>query len=278
MELRINLDNREEVAAGVSLLQMFLAGAVPPQMPAAVEAELRAVLQGGLATPPYSSQAADTRAPLTSASASPELATGGFLTAPDPAAVFGGAPAVVPLPPSIPTSATPSIVVPPPPANIAPTIPTPGPAGSGAVASSVELDSKGLPWDERIHSSGKTRVKGDVWRVKGGVPPERVAQVEAELRAAMGNALPAAPTVTTQAPAMAVGASSPTITASLDPATFEQLMPRITAAVVGGLLPATAVGEACTINGLPSVVALQQNPQFVPLVWASLKQQHPALQ
>ena len=54
-------------------------------------------------------------------------------------------------------------------------------------------------------------------------------------------------------------------------------MPRITAAVTAGIMPPTAVGAACAAHGVASVVTLQQSPQFVPLVWATLKQQYPAL-
>lgn len=85
-------------------------------------------------------------------------------------------------------------------------------------------------------------------------------------------AIPTAPPVASLAPAATVAPS-----ASADPATFEQLMPRITAAVTAGIMPPTAVGAACAAHGVASVVTLQQSPQFVPLVWATLKQQYPAL-
>jgi len=54
-------------------------------------------------------------------------------------------------------------------------------------------------------------------------------------------------------------------------------MPRVSAAVAGGLLPANALNDACVANGLPSIVGLQQNPACVPLVWATLRMQYPAL-
>lgn len=61
-----------------------------------------------------------------------------------------------------------------------------------------ELDSEGLPWDARIHSSGKSRLKSDdTWKKLRGVDPELVKQVEAELRAALH---PAAPEAATPAP------------------------------------------------------------------------------
>ena len=42
------------------------------------------------------------------------------------------------------------------------------------------VDQKGVFWDERIHSSGKSLLKDGSWKPKRGVSPELKAQVEAE--------------------------------------------------------------------------------------------------
>lgn len=44
------------------------------------------------------------------------------------------------------------------------------------------VDSRGIPWDARIHSSNKETVGGGVWRKRRGVEDSVVATVEAELR------------------------------------------------------------------------------------------------
>lgn len=297
MKLEIDLGDRAEIAAAVPLLQLILDTApktcgdqchaqevvtlrVPADVAAAVEAN-PAGAAASLYEEARAALAADTRPPVHALSSD----VGG----PDAAAIFGGAQPAAPLAPSTPPPATPNIVVPPPPANTAPTTPTHGAASSGAVASSVGLDSKGLPWDERIHAGSKAKVKDGSWRMKKELDPAHVAAVEAELRGRMSGNL-VVPTTSTP-PLVA-----PTITASLpaapaidpaavfggaavapEPTTFEQLMPRITAAVTAGLMPATAVGAACAAQGLASVVMLQQSPQFVPLVWATLKQQYPGV-
>lgn len=72
---------------------------------------------------------------------------------------------------------------------------TPQPAGA--------LDSRGFPWDERIHSKtgsgGGALNKDGTWRGKRGVSNDLVKTVETELRAAgygqasIGEALPATP-------------------------------------------------------------------------------------
>lgn len=290
MKLAINLAVREEVAAGHALLAAILGGELSGGVTQAAHTVTETV--GDISrteTKSLYQEFKDTQAASL-------VVPGMTITAPgipqldgkviaDAAAVFGGAAAPAPLIPSPPSAVLPAGNVPPPPANTAPNPANPGLASSAAPATpagSVDLDAKGLPWDERIHSSGKTRVKGDVWRTKGGVPPERIAAVEAELRARMGNAPIAAPTATTQAPVAPVGASLPTTTAlppvaATDPETFEQLLPRITAGVTAGILPATALNAACAAQGLASIVALQAAPAYVPFVWAALKQQYPTL-
>lgn len=55
-------------------------------------------------------------------------------------------------------------------------------------------------------------------------------------------------------------------------------MPRVTQATISGILPPTALQQVCGTLGLPSVVALQTNPAFVPHAWAQLKAAYPALQ
>ena len=52
------------------------------------------------------------------------------------------------------------------------------------------VDSRGLPWDERIHSDNKEKGKDGVWRRRRGVDPTFEKQVEAELYAAAGKTSP----------------------------------------------------------------------------------------
>lgn len=300
MKLSIDLADREEIAAAVPLLQLILDNT--PK-----------TCGGQCASRPAEVPLAPSGAPVLD-------------TLQDPAAVFGGA--AVPLAPAaapsiagaapLPTAPEATMVntstATPTPAPVppAPTAPATGaPAASAAapttLASSVELDSKGLPWDERIHAGTKTKIKSGEWKAKKGVDDALVSQVEAELRARLaatpaaaavppapaaapvadpaavfgsaGVAVPPAPTIPTAPPAAPLAPVVPAAPSAVaDPTTFEQLMPRITAAVSANVLPPTAVGQACAAHGVASVVTLQQQPQFVPLVWATLKQTYPALQ
>lgn len=181
-----------------------------------------------------------------------------------------------------------------------------------AQAPAVELDSRGLPWDSRIHASTKSKKKDGSWTSLRGLKDEgKVKQIEAELRASVAASqgaqlgaivqaqgatpLPSGPSpmqsglspqlgaAVTPQPGMNGGQTaaslptSPTATAG-DPVTFEQLMPRVTQATIAGVLPPTALQQVCGALGLPSVVALQTNPAYVPHAWAQLKAAYPALQ
>lgn len=71
-------------------------------------------------------------------------------------------------------------------------------AGATAPVAGVELDSTGLPWDARIHSTPPSLTKKGPWRAKKNLNQLTAHAVEAELRAAL-----AAPAAGTAAPAPA---------------------------------------------------------------------------
>lgn len=53
-------------------------------------------------------------------------------------------------------------------------------------AGNVDVDSEGLPWDGRIHSSNKKKLaKDDTWQLRRGIDAAIVEQVKAELRQVM---------------------------------------------------------------------------------------------
>lgn len=132
-----------------------------------------------------------------------------------------GAPAVppatpvsaVPLPPPVPPAPSVAAVdlfptapevppagVPAPPTVAAPPVPTdtasaapPAPATTSNPAAGVELDKNGLPWDARIHSGSREKIKDGTWRQRRNLPDGERERVEAELRILM--ALPANVTV-----------------------------------------------------------------------------------
>ena len=60
-------------------------------------------------------------------------------------------------------------------------------AATAAVSAGIELDAKGLPWDERIHSSNKAKKADGSWHKRKGLADGVFEQVEAELRAQYPN-------------------------------------------------------------------------------------------
>jgi len=178
---------------------------------------------------------------------------------PDEAAAAFGVPAT-PLAGSTPVIAGGSTVAPPPPANTAPITTTPGVASSAG----VELDSKGLPWDGRIHAESKGKIADGSWRKKRQIDPALVAQVEAELRQVMG-AAPAAP--------LAQGVAPAPTPVSVAASTIAQSVPTgaVPLPVAPPPAPAPVVGAAPTMPAAPNVAPAGEVPQdarqqFVGLV------------
>ena len=52
-----------------------------------------------------------------------------------------------------------------------------------AAIAAAELDSNGLPWDERIHAGTKSKNQDGSWKKRKGVPEDVMDAVTAELRA-----------------------------------------------------------------------------------------------
>lgn len=188
-------------------------------------------------------------------------------------------------------------ITPPPAAPAAP--PTAPPAASG------ERDSKGMPWDGRIHASSKAKVADGSWRYKRNVDDAVIAPIEAEIRAtlaapavAVGGAAPAfgahpfqqqpeqpAPVVAPPVAAAPVAPPPPAapVAVPVAPATgitppdatpamtYATLMASLPPKIVSGELTASQMQEACEQYGVASIAALAQRPDLVPFIAAALK-------
>lgn len=106
------------------------------------------------------------------------------------------------------------------------------------IAVNSERDSRGLPWDERIHSGNKEKGKDGVWRRRRGVSPEVEAQVEAELRG--------------QAPAKKV--------APFGSMTPEQYQQAVTPAPVAAPVPMPTTEHRVSLPVGPDVLSAAQIP------------------
>ncbi len=133
------------------------------------------------------------------------------------------------------------------------------PVTTAAAPAGVEVDSDGLPWDHRIHALGAGGAhnklkKTQQWKKKRGVDAALVAEVEAELRAAM-SAGPANPVVTEPAPAgnaaTAAVEPSPAPASPASPAAA----PTTAAAAVQPASPAPAPAPAGGTTTFPALMA-----------------------
>lgn len=82
--------------------------------------------------------------------------------------------------------------------------------GPQSFVNGVEVDSEGLPWDKRIHSSARSKVKDGPWKKLRGVDSALVAQVEAELRQNMAPEIPAPAGKEPEVPVAAATPEAPT--------------------------------------------------------------------
>jgi hypothetical protein len=178
-----------------------------------------------------------------------------------------------------------------PPAPPAPGVtPAPPPA-----AGSVELDANGLPWDERIHASTKTKKQDGSWKRKSGIEDSLVESVTTELRAtypAPAPATPAAPPAPPPAglgdiptsldrrtpaappappPAPPAGSSAPE-----QPTDFSSFMRLSGAFFAGGKLTMADVNAlTMELTGSPSPIELKKRDDakdWWPVLWASVQE------
>ena len=239
------------VAAGATT-----APALDPEIAALVkdDGEFQAsVAFGGHGSPELDADAAKLNAIFGQGAAGPTLADVGLA----PAQAFGvpAAPLVV----STPAIAAGAIVAPPPPANTAPITTTPGVASSVA---GVDLDTKGMPWDNRIHAESKGKIADGTWRKKRNLDPALVATVEAELHQVMGAAPAPLAQGVAPAPTPVSVAASTTVPPAPTGAVPQPVAPPPAPAPVAGAAPSMPAAPSAA----PGEVPADARQQFVGLV------------
>jgi hypothetical protein len=160
-------------------------------------------------------------------------------------------------------------------------------APTARVLGTAELDSDGLPWDDRIHAGSKTKLaKTGQWKKKRGVEDERVRQVEAELRLLMSVPSPAAtPSVFAESdaaaaftvpkpsvpPATAPEFAPPATPSAVTPASEIRTMAELTKAIIAaGLDMQTDVLPVLQSNGVQSLPLLGARSDLIPAIAAQL--------
>ena len=151
----------------------------------------------------------------------------------------------------------------------------------------IEIDSEGLPYDSRIHSSSREKIKNGTWKIKRGTGEAYIAQVKSELRGAMSapsvpaspaspvapvvvwpfptpNAAPAASTAPPPPPVVTAPQAAPT------PLTFPDLAKAVALGVTSGKITEAKVHEICGQSGIQAFHLLPTRPDLLPSVAANI--------
>lgn len=168
-------------------------------------------------------------------------------------------PLAPPSPPSAPS-----------PADAAPSTSAPA---APPVSSVAEVDKNGLPWDERIHASSRAKIADGSWRMKRGVDPAKVTEVEAQLRAQIPAAAPPPPKADpldnlkpepAAPPGPPAPPAAPVAGAGL---TFGQLAKRVGAKITLGELTAQDLAAKMAALGFPGGL---HEANARPDMWATI--------
>jgi outer membrane biosynthesis protein TonB len=136
------------------------------------------------------------------------------------------------------------------------------------------LDAEGLPWDQRIHASSKTRNADGTWRQRRGVDPSLVEHVRAELKQTMSAPAPAAPPppvapVAPPPPVAPVAPPPPVAPVAPPPPPLQvdnymSLLTRLSADKASGVVTNVQIDTALEQLGVPTLAALIARPDLVP--------------
>lgn len=177
------------------------------------------------------------------------------------------------LPPPVKAPVAPPVPMPPP-AFVPPALPPTSVTTLPPVAParpSVDVDANGLPWDNRIHSRGKSKLANGCWKVKRELNPALLQQVEAELRQAISAPAPlVAPPVNPQVPGIPV---SPFVADPIAPAQndFPYLMALVTECTTTNRITSAEVNEIVKGFGIPSFPLTATRPDLVPSIIDAIK-------
>lgn len=129
--------------------------------------------------------------------------------------------------------------------------------------SETELDSEGQPWDERIHSSSRTKIANGTWKLKRGVSDELVAEVKG-----LGFTPTNGSESTPPQPAEPIVENTPPPPPppSSNKWTYAGLIQHVTA----NSIPILNVQAACQAEGIESFPLLAKNPDKIDAVAARL--------
>jgi hypothetical protein len=148
---------------------------------------------------------------------------------------------------------------------------TTSPAVAASTDTAGECDTRGMPWDDRIHSGSRARNKDGSWRGRRGVDPAVVAQVEAELLGATCTAPAEQPVdaadVFALSPDHAPIPPAPVAQPPLSATDYSEVIAVTSELITAGRVTPDRVTEICATIGLNNIVELtvcmDKIPQFM---------------
>ena len=137
------------------------------------------------------------------------------------------------------------------------------------------VDANGTPWDERIHSWGKSKMANGQWTRRRGVTPALYDMVMAELMGVEPRPVevPVAPPVVAAPPAPP---TPPTPPAPVEDSPFVALQKKVQAWIAAAVdgpqrsERAQALGKALKDYGVVSIPALASQPDLIPAIEMAL--------
>lgn len=214
----------------------------------------------------------------------------------DPSTIGFGQGQVIPFPkPTVPTaptatapaSSTASPILVPVPAFVPVPLPSAVIAStSSAPAGAVETDSAGIPYDARIHNSGRTKKVDGTWKIQRGLDKDIVVAVMSELTGVRGTPgspvlLPSAPSpvpvpvppLGVPKPPVDVSAGAvpvPPVTANGGLLAFRAMMTKISAGLEAGRITNVDVANAHKDVGLTGLQLAVTRSELIPQILAKL--------
>ena len=147
----------------------------------------------------------------------------------------------------------------------------PAVTATGDQPQAVELDSQGIPWDARIHSSGKTKYASRIddnkpeggWVIKKGADINEVIRIREEYLSTAPGSQPQVP------PAVTAPGSQPQVPPAVTaPGSQTQVPPAVTAPGSQPQVPPAVTAPGSQPQAPPAVTAPGSQPQAPPAVTA----------
>jgi hypothetical protein len=179
---------------------------------------------------------------------------------------------IVPSFSSPPVQATPAV---PSTAVVATFTNAPGVTSGSSVLPNNELDIKGRPWDERIHSSSKMKIVDGTWKYKRGVAKAEIEAIEQGLQPSIVAApvIPTPPSAVPLPPAQASGLPPPPPPASAKAMSFVEFMKWAMGLLQSKRITHDQINAACKQAGIAAMTLLNQQPAKIPVVVEAINAQ-----